>query len=103
MISLLKNPIVFGSISGILAVILFYIDSKITQNKKEKKDYIKLFIIISIITGVLIYVINLDNIDINLNNIKKSNIVNNFKSDNTLTSKSPILSNFSKNNDLPDF
>ena len=68
-ISFLNNPIFSGIFGGIISIILFYIDSKITKVKKEKKEYIKIFLVTTIIIGTIIYLLNIDNI--NIESIKK--------------------------------
>jgi|TARA_R110001599_G_scaffold287233_1_gene489764 uncharacterized membrane protein len=55
----LKNPFISGIISASVVVILFLIDSKIVKKKKEKKDYIKIFIFVLLSVSVLIYIMNI--------------------------------------------
>ena len=55
----LKNPFISGIISASVVVILFLIDSKIVKKKKEKKDYIKIFIFVLLSKHkLLLYSIN---------------------------------------------
>jgi hypothetical protein len=55
----LKNPFVSGIICATIIIILFFIDSKIVKKKKEKKEYIKIFIFVSLTVGILIYIMNI--------------------------------------------
>ena len=81
--SFLNNPIISGILGGIISIILFNIDSKITKIKKEKKEYIKIFVVTTLIVGTIIYLLNIDKINIesiNIGSIKKkisSNTTNN--------------------------
>ena len=58
-ISILKNPIVSAFISATIITLLFCIDSKIIKKKKEKKEYIKIFVFVSLTVGILIHVMNI--------------------------------------------
>ena len=58
-ISILKNPIVSAFISATIITLLFFIDSKIIKKKKEKKEYIKIFIFVSLTVGILIHIMNI--------------------------------------------
>ena len=87
--SFLNNPIISGILGGIISIILFNIDSKITKIKKEKKEYIKIFIVTTLIVGTIIYLLNIDNINsetINLGTIKK-----NISSETIYNSSEPCL------------
>lgn len=55
----LKNPFISGILCSIIVMIFFYIDSKIVRKKKEKKEYFKIFLFVSLTIGVLIYIINI--------------------------------------------
>ena len=58
-ISILKNPIVSAFISATIITLLFFIDSKIIKKKKEKKEYIKIFVFVSLTVGILIHIMNI--------------------------------------------
>jgi len=58
-ISILKNPIVSAFISATIITLLFFIDSKIIKKKKEKKEYIKIFVSVSLTVGILIHIMNI--------------------------------------------
>ena len=93
-LNLLNNHYFSGILCGILSVILFIIDSKITRKPKEKKEYIKIFVITGVIVGTLIYLINIGNVK---DTIRSSKIGGDVKS-----SVQPIVNSMS-NSDLPDF
>lgn len=90
-INLFKNPFFSGVLGGLICFLFLYLDSKITNIKKEKKDYIKIFIITSLIISVMIYIVNIN--DILVCKVQNNNIKSSLK---------PILKSF-ENNDLPDF
>lgn len=54
--SILLNPIFSAIVSGIFAVLLFYLDAKITKTKRTKVEYLKIFIISGLVTGLIIYI-----------------------------------------------
>jgi hypothetical protein len=58
-LNFLKNPFISGGICSIVVMILFYIDSKITRKKKEKKEYFKILLFVSLTIGILIYIIKI--------------------------------------------
>ena len=93
-LTLLNNHYLSGVLCGILSVIFFIIDSKITRKPKEKKEYIKIFVITTVIVGILIYLININNVK---DTIGSSHIGGNVKSN-----IEPIFNRMS-NSDLPDF
>lgn len=67
MLQYLLNPLFSGIICGIIAVLLFKLDSKITGVKKSKLEYFKIFVVNSLITGLLVYVIGMYNDYLELN------------------------------------
>ena len=70
MINIFTNFIFTSIFSGILAVFLFYLDSKITKKKKTKFEYFKIFIITALINGLIIYIIKMNNL-FNVKEIKE--------------------------------
>lgn len=72
----LRNPFIFGGLSSLIIIILFYIDSKIIKKKKEKKEYFKIFIFVFITVSLLIYFMNINNlfIDNPIKTIKESKL-----------------------------
>ena len=88
MLSYLLNPIISAIIAGVLSLLLYKLDSKITGTDKSKVEYIKIFMIISLITGLLVYLISMNN---DLENIKSS-----------IPSKPKVLPD-SYSSDLPNF
>ena len=68
--NILTNYIFTGIISGILAVFLFFLDSKITKKKKTKFEYFKIFTITCIINGLIIYIMKMNNL-FNIVEVKK--------------------------------
>ena len=70
MINIFTNYIFTSIFSGILAVFLFHLDSKITKKKKKKSEYIKIFIITALINGLIIYIMKMNNL-FNIKEIKK--------------------------------
>ena len=70
-IEILKNPFVSAFISAIIITLLFFIDSKIIKKKKEKKEYIKIFLFVSLTVGILIHVMNIHELFIENKVLKK--------------------------------
>ena len=52
----LKNPATAGFLSGIFALIVSYINNKITKNKQENIVYFKLFVLVFFIVYTVIYI-----------------------------------------------
>lgn len=52
-----KNPIFFGVAVGLIMLILFYLDSKISKKERSKLDYIKLFLSTGAVSGGLQFLI----------------------------------------------
>ena len=73
MINYLTNPLISGIISGILSILFYKLDSKITNTKKSKLEYLKIFIISSIVTGLIVYILSIDNTP-KLSGVIKKNI-----------------------------
>ena len=57
----LKNPGTSGIIGGLIAVLVCYINNKLTKNKIENVNYLKLFILVFVIIYIILY-INKNNI-----------------------------------------
>tara|TARA_B100001248_G_scaffold249031_1_gene221862 strand:- start:898 stop:1173 length:276 start_codon:yes stop_codon:yes gene_type:complete len=70
-ILILKNPFVSAFISGTIITLLFFIDSKIIKKKKEKKEYIKIFLFVSLIVGILIHIMNIHKLFVENKVLKK--------------------------------
>ena len=70
MINIFTNFVFTSIFSGILAVFLFYLDSKITKKKKTKFEYFKIFVITALINGLIIYIIKMNNL-FNVKEIKE--------------------------------
>lgn len=70
----LKTPLIFGSITSIIVVILFILDSKITKKKLTKKDYFKIFLFVFLTNALLMYFMNINNLfnNIPVQNVKES-------------------------------
>jgi hypothetical protein len=58
-IDFLKNPFIASVICATIILLLFLIDSKIVKKKKEKKEYIKIFLFVSLTVGILIHIMNI--------------------------------------------
>ena len=46
--SVLKNPVLTSIVVGIVSIVLSYIDNKINNSNRSNKDYVKLFILVSL-------------------------------------------------------
>ena len=57
----LKNPGTSGIIGGLVAVLACYLNNKLTKNKAENINYLKLFILVFFIIYTILY-INQNNI-----------------------------------------
>lgn len=70
----LKNPLIFGSITSIVVVILFILDSKITKKTLTKKDYFKIFLFVFLTNTLLMYFMNINNLfnNIPVKDVKES-------------------------------
>ena len=69
----LKNPFISGILCSIIVMIFFYIDSKIVRKRKEKKEYFKIFLFVSLTVGVLIYIINIHGLFVESKKIESIN------------------------------
>jgi len=83
MLQYILNPILTGIICGIISVLLFKLDSKITGLSKTKLEYFKIFIINSLITGVIIYIISiyLEHIELTPTSVNNKPSKNNLDAD----------------------
>ena len=52
----LKNPATSGILGGVIAVSVCYINNKLTKNKSENINYIKLFVLVFTIIYTIIYI-----------------------------------------------
>ena len=70
----LKNPLIFGSITSTMAVVLFVLDSKITKKQLTKKDYFKIFLFVFLTNTLLMYFMNINNLfnSVQVHNVKES-------------------------------
>ena len=57
MISYLMNPLLSAVIAGILSMLFYKLDSKITKTPKSKLEYLKSFLISAIVTGLIVYLL----------------------------------------------
>ena len=61
--SILKNPIVLSIIGSLLAILILYINNKVSKEPHKKTDYLKLFFLVFIILFIIlqIFIFNLEN------------------------------------------
>lgn len=60
MISYLMNPLLSAVIAGILSMLFYKLDSKITKTPKSKLEYLKSFLISAIVTGLIVFILSFD-------------------------------------------
>ena len=53
----LSNPFFSAFISGVITFIFMYVDSKITRTEMNKKTYTKNILLVSILTGTIVYIL----------------------------------------------
>ena len=61
--SILKNPIVLSILGSLLAVLVLYINNKVSKETHKKTDYLKLFFLVFIILFITlqIFIFNVEN------------------------------------------
>jgi len=61
--SVLKNPVVLSLLGSLLAVLVLYVNNKITKQKHKKTEYLKLFFLVFIIQFLTlqIFIFNVEN------------------------------------------
>lgn len=61
--SILKNPIILSLLGSLLAILILYVNNKITKESHKKTDYIKLFFLVFIILFMTlqIFIFNIEN------------------------------------------
>jgi hypothetical protein len=53
----LSNPFIAAIIAGLLIIIVIYIDDYINERNFEKSYYVKMFIVVAGIVGIIVYLI----------------------------------------------
>lgn len=61
--SILKNPIVLSIFGSLLAILILYINNKVSKEPHRKTDYMKLFFLVFIILFLTlqIFIFNIEN------------------------------------------
>tara|TARA_B100000963_G_C22494120_1_gene610644 strand:- start:569 stop:823 length:255 start_codon:yes stop_codon:yes gene_type:complete len=61
--TILKNPIVLSVLGSLLAVLVLYINNKVSKEPHKKIDYLKLFFLVFIILFITlqIFIFNVEN------------------------------------------
>lgn len=54
----IQNKILLSGIIGLLTIIIYYIDNRRTKNEVEFKQYLKLFVIVTLLNYISFYLIN---------------------------------------------
>ncbi len=53
----LSNPFFSAFLSGLITFIFMYVDSKITRSEMAKKTYTKNILLVSLLTGTIVYIL----------------------------------------------
>ena len=54
----IQNKILLSGVVGLLSIIIYYIDNRRSKNEVELKQYLKLFVIVTILNYISFYLIN---------------------------------------------